>query len=302
MLAATLVGPQAMAAMEGDPLPGRGGGKTIETPVADAICLLVESAAVANDLPIGFFARLINQESSFRPHVEGPVTRFGVRAQGIAQFMPATAAEQGLLDPFDPVQALPRSAAFLKSLKDRFGNLGLAAAAYNAGPGRMDNVLRGAATVPAETRNYVAVITGHPVEDWIAARRDGKDLALAQGGSCSDVRAGLAAPVRSMFLAALEKRVEDGVAKPWGVQLSAGFSRSRALAAYATAERRFSALLAGRDPMILRSVLRSRGPRAFYQVRAGADTRGEAEGLCQRLRKAGGACLVLGSTRAGRRG
>jgi len=44
--------------------------------------------------------------------------------------MPATAAERGLLDPFDPVQALPKSAEYLKELRQDFGNLGLAAAAY----------------------------------------------------------------------------------------------------------------------------------------------------------------------------
>jgi hypothetical protein len=290
------------AAMDGDALPGIGTQRAVKAPVLDTICLLVEAAAVANGLPISFFARLINQESSFRPAVEGPMTRYGVRAQGIAQFMPGTAAERGLLDPFDPVQALPRSAEFLKSLEARFGNLGLAAAAYNAGPGRIEGVLRGVASVPAETRGYVASITGHTIEDWIAARRDGEVLVPPHGGTCSDVRAGLAAPGRSAFMTALEKRVEDGVAKPWGVQLSAGFMRARALASYAGAERRFAAILAGRDPMILRTVLRNRGTRAFYQVRAGADTRAEAETLCQRLRKAGGACLVLGTLRAARRG
>jgi soluble lytic murein transglycosylase-like protein len=58
--------------------------------------------------------------------------------------MPTTAAERGLLDPFDPVQALPKAAQFLRELKDQFGNLGLAAAAYNAGPARVRGWLAGA--------------------------------------------------------------------------------------------------------------------------------------------------------------
>ena len=57
-----------------------------------------------------------------------------VGAQGIAQFMPGTASERGLFDPFDPVSALPKAAEFLEELHHTFGNLGLAAAAYNAGP------------------------------------------------------------------------------------------------------------------------------------------------------------------------
>src|SRR4029079_1169765 len=95
-----------------------------------SICLLLESAARANDLPVEFFARVIWQESRFRADAIGPPTRSGERARGIAQFMPGTAAERQLLDPLDPVQALPKSADFLRDLRREFGNLGLAAAAY----------------------------------------------------------------------------------------------------------------------------------------------------------------------------
>jgi soluble lytic murein transglycosylase-like protein len=82
-----------------------------------AICLMIESAARANGLPVEFFARLIWQESRFDSGAVGPMTRSGRRAQGIAQFMPGTAAERQLLDPFDPVQALPKSAEFLRDLR-----------------------------------------------------------------------------------------------------------------------------------------------------------------------------------------
>jgi soluble lytic murein transglycosylase-like protein len=91
---------------------------------------MVESAAAAHGLPFEFFARVIWQESRFRSHAVGPVTRSGWQAQGIAQFMPMTAAERLLRNPFDPAQALPKSAEFLRELRAQFGNLGLAAAAY----------------------------------------------------------------------------------------------------------------------------------------------------------------------------
>src|SRR3982075_64016 len=107
-----------------------------ETDTREAMCRMIESAAKANDLPLEFFARVIWQESRFQSDAVGPVTRNGQRAQGIAQFMPGTASERRLLDPFDPVQALPKSAEFLSELRRQFGNLGLAAAAYNAGPPR----------------------------------------------------------------------------------------------------------------------------------------------------------------------
>jgi soluble lytic murein transglycosylase-like protein len=82
---------------------------TRETDIREAICLMIESAARANDLPLEFFARVIWQESRFQSDAVGPLTRSGKRAQGIAQFMPGTASERRLLDPFDPVQALPNA-------------------------------------------------------------------------------------------------------------------------------------------------------------------------------------------------
>jgi hypothetical protein len=120
----------------------------------------------ANALPIDFFARLIWQESRFKPDEIGPVTHNGQRAQGIAQFMPGTAAERQLLEPFNPIEALPKSGEFLAELRAEFGNLGLAAAAYNAGPQRVRDFLAGVHDLPMETRNYVRSITGRPVEDW----------------------------------------------------------------------------------------------------------------------------------------
>src|SRR5258707_11879422 len=105
-----------------------------ENDTRESICLMVESAARANDLPLEFFARVIWQESRFQSNAVGPATRSGERAQGIAQFMPGTANERRLLDPFDPVQALPKSAEFLSELRSQFGDPRLAVAAYHAEP------------------------------------------------------------------------------------------------------------------------------------------------------------------------
>jgi hypothetical protein len=125
------------------------------------VCTTLIDAARANDLPPAFLARLIWQESRFDP---SSVSSAG--AQGIAQFMPQTASEVGLSDPYDPIEALPASARFLKRLHREFGNLGLAAAAYNAGSGRIRDWLANRQSLPAETRNYVHIITGHSAESW----------------------------------------------------------------------------------------------------------------------------------------
>src|SRR5262249_61554905 len=119
---------QAPAAEQQTPAPAPSGEAT------ESICLLIESAAAANGLPVEIFARVIWRESHYNPNAVGPLTRSGQRAQGIGQFMPGTAAERGLLDPFDPVEALPKSAEFLRDLRSQVGNLGLAAAGYHPRP------------------------------------------------------------------------------------------------------------------------------------------------------------------------
>jgi transglycosylase-like protein with SLT domain/sporulation related protein len=263
-----------------------------ETDTREAMCLMIESAARANDLPLEFFARVIWQESRFQSDAIGPVTRSGQRAQGIAQFMPGTASERRLLDPFDPVQALPKSAEFLRELRGQFGNLGLAAAAYNAGPRRVLEWLAGSGPMPQETRNYVAAITGTSVDDWAKAGSSGKIIDRAPNASCRELMALLRRAPNS-FVSELEQHVNLAAAKLWGVQLAAGFDRNKALAMYARAITRLSAVIGDRDPSLLSSVMRSRGSRTFYQVRIGADTRPAADDLCNRIRRAGGACFVL---------
>jgi hypothetical protein len=262
---------------------------------AASLCLLVESAAQAHGLPLEFFARLIWQESRFNPGAVGPTTRNGRRAQGIAQFMPDTAKERGVLDPFDPVAALPKSAEFLRELRTQFGNLGLAAAAYNAGPKRVRDWLAGRSSLPGQTRTYVSAITGRSAEDWAAATRrhdDGRVLATDKRTSCGELMALLKAD-QTLFAGELERRVREGAALPWGVQLSAGFGRERVLATYASIEKSYRSILANRDPLIIESRFRNRGTQPFYQVRVGTDTRASADDLCGALRKAGGVCLVL---------
>ena len=104
-----------------------------------SFALRLEQAAAENGLPFDFFVRVIWQESRFNALAVSPKG-----AQGIAQFMPRTADWRGLSNPFDVSAALKASASYLRDLRTRFGNLGLAAAAYNAGPQRVQDWLSGA--------------------------------------------------------------------------------------------------------------------------------------------------------------
>ena len=265
-------------------------GMALPADLRDSVCLMIEAAARAHGLPLEFFARVIWQESRFRPDAVGPRTRSGDSAQGIAQFMPRTAAERGLLDPFDPVQALPKSAEFLRELKDQFGNWGLAAAAYNAGPARVRAWLAGTRALPAETRHYVAAITGTSADEW--AKGGEREPAQRMPSDCGQLMA-LLQRAPNPFFEKLTQRVKLTAESPWGVQLSAGFSRERALAAYATLANRYAGVLSGHDASILSSMLRSRGTRPFYQIRVGAETREAANTICAGIHRAGGACMVL---------
>ena len=127
---------------------------------------LISDAAARTGLPYDFLYRLLRQESGLRADAVSPKG-----ALGIAQFMPATALERGLTDPFDPSQAVIKAAELLRDHSARFGNLGLAAAAYNAGPGRVERWLSGASGMPQETRDYVRIVTGRVVEEWAPAGR-----------------------------------------------------------------------------------------------------------------------------------
>ena len=141
--------------------------------------------------------------------------------------MPGTASERGLADPFDPAAAIPASAKLLADLGRQFGNLGLAAAAYNAGPTAVTGWLAGARLLPIETSDYVLAITGHDVDEWRAAKPPAKaspdpsEPCLASIASLRVTRApGAAAPIVS------------GLFAPWGVQLSGSFSKGSALRAF----------------------------------------------------------------------
>jgi hypothetical protein len=127
----------------------------------DTLCNALLASALHNDLPVTFFANLIWQESRFQ---HDAVSSAG--ALGIAQFMPEVAMEVGLGNPFDPHEAIPASAKFLRDLHEQFGNLGFAAAAYNAGAHRVTEWLEHGRTLPRETQVYVMRVTGRSAEAW----------------------------------------------------------------------------------------------------------------------------------------
>jgi len=150
----------------------------------DDLCNALFTSAQNNDLPVPFFANLLWQESRLRAD---DVSKKG--AMGIAQFMPEAAAETGLADPFDPMQAIPASARLLQKLRLQFGNLGFVAAAYNAGAHRVIEWLEHRASLPRETRVYVVRVTGLSVETWRNMPIDSDALTFVQHLPCRSLPA-----------------------------------------------------------------------------------------------------------------
>src|SRR5262245_41102648 len=251
---------------------------------ASEICRVVGQAAADNGLPLDFFTRLIWQESRFNPDAISPKG-----AQGIAQFMPRTASGRGLSNPFEPMQALREAASYLRELRTTFrGSLGLAAAAYNAGPGRVEAWLAGRGGLPGETRAYVRAVTGHEAERWASERPPEWEPAdLPKGGSCLELAKLIVAsprPRRTM--------TSSPAWGPWGVQLAGNWSEGGVLATYERLRRAYGPLR-DRLPLVLQAKLPGRRGAAKFIVRVSEATRPKADALCAQLRAAGGACIVL---------
>jgi len=146
-----------------------------DTAAPAAYAPLIEDAATKSGLDKALLTRQIKQESGFNPKSRSPAG-----AMGISQFMPGTAKDLGV-DPWKPESAIPGQAKYDSDMIAKFGgNTGLGLAAYNWGPGNMQKWLASGANpaaMPAETRNYVKIITGQPIEAWLA-----KAKAAPQGG------------------------------------------------------------------------------------------------------------------------
>ncbi|WP_370737776.1 lytic transglycosylase domain-containing protein [Clostridium minihomine] len=115
---------------------------------------IFDKASQTYHVPVGLLKSVAKAESGFDPNV---VSSAG--AQGVMQLMPGTAQGLGVTDPFDPEQNIMGGAKYLSQLLSRFdGDVTLAVAAYNAGPG---NVAKYGGVPPfAETQNYVKKVLG----------------------------------------------------------------------------------------------------------------------------------------------
>jgi hypothetical protein len=219
---------------------------------ASKICVAAELEAKANNIDPAFFARLLWRESLFDPNV--------VSYKG----------------------------AFLSDLRSQFGNLGLAAAAYNAGEQRVLNWQNGKGSMPLETQDYVAFVTGKDVEEWKVSTASFPIPAIGKGEKFLDDCTSLAS--RKIKLS--EPGIASAPRKPWGALIAANFSERTALSMYQRLKLRFPKLIAERQPMITRKKNLSRGTRRIVLVMLGEATAKDAQATCQSLNAVGAPCVV----------
>jgi soluble lytic murein transglycosylase-like protein len=141
---------------------------------------IIAEASLRFGIPTPWIARVIRAESGGNTMLDGRPTVSRAGALGLMQLMPATWNEMRMglalgLDPHDPHDNIIAGTAYLRAMYDRFGYPGLFAA-YNAGPGRYAAYLRGAGTLPGETRAYLAEVSGDRV-----AVANGKPLTPVDG-------------------------------------------------------------------------------------------------------------------------
>jgi hypothetical protein len=251
--------------------------------ICDLIALHSGEVGMSSD----FFARLIWKESRFDIGAISPVG-----ARGIAQFMPDTAQERGLADPFDLAEAIRHSALYLRDLKADLGSWGLAAAAYNGGPNRVKGWLARGGSLPAETEDYVLSITSRPADWFREPGREIEDTPLSPDKDFAQACRDLPVTRTRALSARLDLSDPGAPVAPWGVQVAGHASSSAASSMYKRMQSRHAAILGGQKPSVLRKRTGD-GRRVIFAIRVGRPSRAEAETLCNRLRKAGGACTVL---------
>ncbi|AUH32799.1 lytic transglycosylase domain-containing protein [Paracoccus tegillarcae] len=249
----------------------------------DDVCKLIERNASQNDLNPNFLARLLWKESRFEPSAVSPAG-----AIGIAQFIPSTAELYDLHDPFNPAQAISRSAWYLRYLANQTGNIGLAAVAYNGGENRAARFMAGQTVLPYETQDYVESITGHNAWRW----RDNPPIVPELDLALDAKKPFRAACVEMAGNRSLREFTVEPRVFPWGVILASHPSRSGAQQQVTRLNRALRPILQGKQIGYVRKRM-SGSARLLYTAQVGYDSRGEANAFCVQLKRVGGRCIVL---------
>ncbi|WBU62977.1 lytic transglycosylase domain-containing protein [Paracoccus aerodenitrificans] len=257
----------------------------LDTYVAD-VCRNIERAASRQGLDKNFLARLLWKESRFEPSAISPAG-----AEGIAQFIPSTAAIVDLHDPFNPAEAISVSAAYLSRLSRFYGSIGIAAVAYNGGENRADRFMRSGGTLPYETQDYVEAITGFNAWRWREDPPGADKLDLRLDGDAPFLEA-CTRLAGNRELREFTTGGQDEAPSPWGVILASHPTRGGVQGQINRLNRALGPILDGKRVSYVRRSLRG-GGRRVYTAQVGWDARGDANRFCQKAKMVGIRCIVL---------
>jgi hypothetical protein len=172
-------------------------------------------------------------------------------------------------------------------LLDRFGNLGLAAAAYNAGPTRVSAWLTDHRPLPGETRKYVPLVTGWTADEWASSSPPEKaETTIPQGIPCTRLANLILAPKQE------RQRVATYVPR-WGIQIAAHLSESTAWAIYRDRLKRLGSLIGDREPVVLYKEIPGMGHAKRYIITIADDDRAPLDKICRKLVAADATCDVM---------
>lgn len=288
-------------------------------PAGDPWGPYIREASARFDVPEVWIRAVMQVESGGRTHINGRPTVSRAGAMGLMQVMPATYQElrrrYGLgPDPFEPRDNIHAGTAYLREMYDRFGSPGFLAA-YNAGPGRYGEYLTGDRGLPAETRNYVAMISPriagiHPnvpnggvmVASASPSRPAVPVAAPAYPPSAlpSPARPVVAAaslpPVRAAGIAPavparpLPRPVQVAAAGDWAIQIGAFRSPSDSNRAIDAAQRAAPGLLTPARRHVMEV---STASGQFYRARLIGFSSDQAQRACETLAASGTDCMTV---------
>lgn len=179
------------------------------------VASLVEGASSKYDVPQDQLHNAIQTESGGNPNAVNAKSG----ATGIAQFTPGTASSRGV-NARDPNSAIPGMASYVSDLRKQFGgNIGLAWAAYNWGPGNVQKWIQNGADpkkLPKETAAYVESVTGKPVQDWMQVgqssdQKPGQQDPMAEVNHWTQVLSGLGNYATPGMKEAVKMRLQDAL-------------------------------------------------------------------------------------------
>ena len=287
----------------------------------------VREAARRFDVPETWIRAVMHQESGDHEFINGQFVTSAPGAMGLMQLMPPTyddmRTQYGLgPDPYDPHDNILAGAAYMRQMYDIYGSPGFLAA-YNTGPGRLDDFLTRDRSLPHETRQYVAII-GRQIAGTYPSNRSPADLLVMnqrraaeeadrrrsqdervalerrdrgrrRGRSDEPIRVAEApasfrtVSFRTPLRATVPQRAENG---HWAIQVGAFDSQRLATEAVNHARARASPLLPHARAEIA-GIRTGRSRAHLYRARLTGLTHDDAMRACQRLRRGPSRCVVI---------